>query len=157
MHEPFLNSPCFWIIHYATKETPTYVKVLYHGHILLNCLFLAICFRLKVTQFFFKVVNLPGYMVGRCGENFVKSYYCTRHYVVKRQCILPQNLSNFICSIVHKSGPQVRSTGWKIKNVKFTVYFGIVYCSTFFKSIFSFFIHQGYIRKVFNLLKILMN
>ena len=40
------------------------------GPFSLNCLFIAICPYFKVIQLFLKVFYFPGYMVGRCGEQF---------------------------------------------------------------------------------------
>ena len=40
------------------------------GPFSLNCLFLASCPYFKVIKLFLKVLHLPGYTVGRCGEQF---------------------------------------------------------------------------------------
>ena len=55
-----------------------YVKVWDHGPISLNYLFLAVYPHLKVTQLFFKVFNLPEYMVRWCGEQFCEQVLLCR-------------------------------------------------------------------------------
>ena len=52
--------------------------VSYHGPIYLNCIFLAFCPHLKVTQLFFKAFNLPEYMVGWCGEQLCEQVLLCR-------------------------------------------------------------------------------
>ena len=70
----------------------------------LNCLFLAICPYFKVIQLFLKVFHLPGYMVGRCGEQFCEQdllsgpLCCQKSLDSTPKSVQLYALPNLICS-----------------------------------------------------------
>ena len=68
--------------------------VLDPGPFSLNCLFLAICPYFKVIQLFLKVFHLPGYMVGRFGEQF-----SLRAQTVDNVDLKDGLLSNRVCTV----------------------------------------------------------
>ena len=73
------------------------------GPFSLNCLFLAICPYFKVIQLFLKVFYFPGYMVGRCGEQFCEQdllsgpLCCQKSLNSTPKSVLLYALTNLIC------------------------------------------------------------
>ena len=81
-----------------------YVMVSDPGPISLYGLFQAICPHFKVIQLFLKVFHLPGYMVGRCGEQFCEQVLlsgplcCQKSLDSTPKSVQLYALPNFICS-----------------------------------------------------------
>ena len=81
-----------------------YVKVSDNGSISLNCLYLAIFPHLKVTQFDFNVLNLPGYMVRTGGEQIYEEgllhgpQCCEKTIQSTPKSVELEALPNIICS-----------------------------------------------------------
>ena len=86
------------------RHDNSYVMVSDPGPFSLNCLFLAICPYFKVIQLFLKVFHLPGYMVGRCGEQFCEQdllsgpLCCQKSLDSTPKSVQLYALPNLICS-----------------------------------------------------------
>ena len=120
----------------------------------LNCLFLANCTYFKVIQLFLKVFHLPGYMVGRCGEQFCEQVLlsgplcCQKSWDSTPKSVQLYALPNFICSSepfflhsnqIYNHFPNPPIKGLQYVNLKvsdsftiwaLTVYLGNVYIFT---------------------------
>ena len=66
-----------------------------NGPIYPSYLFIATSPHLKVTQLFFKVLNLPGYMVRWCGEQFRKQFLLYRPLCFQKTLHSTLNLSSY--------------------------------------------------------------